>query len=98
VAPQRNPKRPDFEEMRNQLCSLRDLFLEYLESREEQPSAKPDDRAETVAMIGVRERMRRTLVAIDDCLGTVEEISDAGGMAAYLRAHIPDVPRDAGKT
>lgn len=94
---QRTPKRPDFEEMQHQLCSLRDLFREYLDSSAQQRSDAADDRADTVAMIGLRERMRRTLVSIDDCLGTVQEISDAGGMGAYLRTHIPDTHPGAGE-
>lgn len=93
---------PNFEEMRRQLQTLRDLFHEYVNngrqpSQIERPDLPQKD-LDTVAMIGLRERMRRTLTAIDDCLGTVDEITQAGGMGPYLRSHMPDdAPAESGK-
>ena len=81
----------DFTEMQNELRALKDLFVEYVESTAQPAAGEAPERslADTVAMIGLRERIVRTLRAIDELLETVDEIAHAGGMEPFLRAHMP---------
>ena len=79
----------DFEGMQKDLQALKELFVEYVESSTQSHAAEDRSLADSLAMIGLRERILRTLAAIDECLDTVDEITRAGGMEPFLRAHIP---------
>lgn len=81
----------DFAKLRKELQALNELFVDYVKSTAQAPDAdRPaPSPADTVAMIGLRERMSRAADAVHELLEMVEEIAQAGGMEPFLRAHMP---------